>query len=66
MHGARSIIARSTHSSWIAALLTRRPYNVVVAALANKLARARAAWAILVKGRVFDKGKWKASEPTIG
>ncbi|GAC1413540.1 MAG: hypothetical protein NVSMB6_15550 [Burkholderiaceae bacterium] len=63
MHGARSIIARSTHSRWITALLERRPYNVVVAALANKLART--AWAVLVKGRSFDKGKWEPSEPAM-
>ncbi len=43
MHGARAIIARSKHTIWITGLLARRPYSVVVAALANKLART--AWA---------------------
>ena len=60
MHGARSVIARSTRSTWITRLLERRPYNVVVAALANKLART--AWAILVNGTTFEKQKWELSE----
>ena len=64
MHGARAVITRSTRSRWITALLERRPYNVVVAALANKLART--AWAVLVKGNTFDKGKWELSEPAMG
>jgi transposase len=63
INGARSVITRSTHSRWIASLLERRPYNVAVAALANKLART--AWAVLVKGTTFDKGKWEPSEPTM-
>ena len=56
MHGARAIIARSKHTSWITGLLARRPYSVVVAALANKLART--AWAVLTKGKAFDQVKW--------
>ncbi len=64
MHGARAIIARSIRSNWVASLLERRPYNVVVAALANKLART--AWAVLVKGSMFDKEKWELSEPVMG
>lgn len=59
MHSARSIIARSTHLRWITALFERRLYHLVVATLANKLARV--AWAVLVKGRAFDKAKWEAS-----
>jgi transposase len=35
MHGARAIIARCSRSAWVTALLQRRPYRVVVAALAN-------------------------------
>ena len=34
MHGARAVIARSQRSGWIERLLLRRPYSVVVAALA--------------------------------
>lgn len=60
MHGARAIIARSQRTEWIGALLARRPYSVVVAALANKLARI--AWAVLTKGKVFDRVKWNPAE----
>lgn len=62
MHGARAIIARSQRTSWITALLTRRPYSVVVAALANKLART--AWAVLTKGKTFDQVRWNPVELT--
>lgn len=62
MHGARAIIARSQRTSWITALLTRRPYSVVVAALANKLART--AWAVLTKGQAFDQVRWNPVELT--
>ena len=61
MHGARAVIARSAKSGWINALLARRPYNVVVAALANKLART--AWAVLTKGKAFDPVKWNPADP---
>ncbi|MDB5731388.1 MAG: family transposase [Variovorax sp.] len=37
--GARSIIGRSAHSGWMDRLLQRRHFNVVVVALANKIAR---------------------------
>ena len=56
MHGARAIIARRTHSAWVKSLLDRRPYSVVVAALANKLART--AWAVLTKGSAFNPSHW--------
>jgi len=56
MHGARAIIARRAHSAWVASLLSRRPYSVVVAALANKLART--AWAVLTKGATFNPSQW--------
>jgi len=52
IHGARAVIARSGRSPWVVALLKRRPYSVVVAALANKLART--IWAVLAKGRAYD------------
>lgn len=56
MHGARAIVARSQRSDWVNRLLTRRPYNVVIAAVANKLART--IWAVLAKGRPFDMEQW--------
>jgi transposase len=50
MHGARSLVRLAAGRdgrlwSWIDGLLARRPFNVVVAAVANKLARI--IWAML-------------------
>ena len=58
--GARAVIAKSTKSKWIELLLERRHYNVVVVALANKIART--AWAVLAKGAAFDQAKWNPAE----
>lgn len=63
MHGARAIIARCGRSAWVTALLLRRPYCVVVAALANKLART--AWAVLTKGKAFDQVKWSPNDKPV-
>jgi transposase len=52
MHGARAVVTRGKHSAWIEAMLRRRPYSVVIAALANKLART--IWAILFHGCRYD------------
>jgi transposase len=56
MHGARSLVrlaqGRERHPwAWINALLARRPFNVVVAAVANKLARM--IWAMLSRGEAY-------------
>jgi transposase len=56
MHGARSLVrlaqGRVGHPwAWIHALLARRPFNVVVAAVANKLARM--IWAMLSRGEAY-------------
>lgn len=56
MHGARAVIVRNGENPWLAALLQRRPYNVVVAAVANKLART--IWAVLAKGTPFDASRF--------
>jgi len=61
MHGARAIV-RSSHATswpWLAELLKRRPYNVAVAAVANKLART--VWAILAKGQSWRASAWQAT-----
>lgn len=58
--GARAVIARAERSSWITRLLERRHNNVVVVALANKMART--AWAILARGADFDRAKWNPLE----
>jgi len=56
MHGARALVrlARGRTDrlgAWIDGLLARRPFNVVVAAVANKLARI--VWAMLCRGEAY-------------
>lgn len=60
VNGARAVVGRSAHNSWLERLLQRRHFNVVVAALANKMART--AWAVLAKGQAFDPLKWNPTE----
>jgi transposase len=60
IHGARAVlpylIQRTTPlGQWARELLARAPKNVVVVALANKLARI--AWAVLTRGGVYDTGR---------
>jgi transposase len=61
MHGARSIVnsKQSTRWPWLIELLKRKPYNVVVAAVANKLART--IWAVLAKGKAWQPQAWQAA-----
>jgi transposase len=55
IHGARSVIAHSKQpSEWVTNLTRRRPANVAVVALANKMART--IWALLAHEREFQKG----------
>jgi transposase len=56
MHGARSLVRvaggrNGSPWAWINQLLARRPFNVVVAAVANKLART--IWAMLSRGDAY-------------
>jgi transposase len=56
IHGARALVKVSPGRSgklwaWINALRQRRPFNVVVAAVANKLARI--IWAMLSRGEAY-------------
>lgn len=57
IHGARSVIAHQRRgkrlSPWIKGLLERRPLNVAVVALANKMART--AWALAAHGRTYQQ-----------
>jgi len=61
MHGARSVVRseRSTSWPWLSELLKRRPYSVVVAAVANKLART--IWAVLARGQEWRPEAWQAA-----
>jgi transposase len=56
IHGARSVVAHANRDKhilgqWIRQIESRTHRNIVVVALANKLARI--AWAVLAKGEVF-------------
>ena len=57
IHGARSVITHQRRakrlSPWLLGLLERRPLNVAVVALANKMART--AWAIAAHGRAYQE-----------
>lgn len=54
-HGARCVLANAKEPGpWVEQLKKRRPLNVVVIALANKLARI--IWAVLAHGRPYQKG----------
>ena len=51
----RSVITHARHRTpWLEAMLARRPKNVVVVTLANKMART--AWALLAYGRDYQAG----------
>ncbi|AEM48459.1 transposase IS116/IS110/IS902 family protein [Acidithiobacillus ferrivorans SS3] len=53
-HGARAVVNRQikNRNPWIDKLLSRRPHNVAVVALANKMART--IWALLVRDTEYD------------
>ena len=54
IHGARSVLTHSkTPPEWAVRLAERRPLNVAVVALANKMART--IWALLAHDRVYQK-----------
>lgn len=62
IHGARAVIERSKDKpKWLEQLLARRPHNVAVVALANKLART--AWALVAHGREYQR-EWRSIPPT--
>ena len=66
IHGARTVLnqqsrADRTLDPWLKELLMRRPKNVAIVALANKMART--IWALMAHGRTFEKGWCKAAVP---
>jgi transposase len=62
IHGARAVITRTkAKSAWLEELLRRRPLNVAVVALANKMART--AWALVAHGRAY-RSEWKSTPPS--
>jgi transposase len=57
IHGARSVLARAKNpGDWVEQLGRRRPRNVVIVALANKMARI--IWALLAHGRTYQREPW--------
>ena len=61
IHGARSVIEHAKDKpKWLEQLLARRPHNVAVVALANKMART--AWALIAHGRVYQRD-WHSAKP---
>jgi len=61
IHGARAVIEHAKDKpKWLEQLLARRPLNVAVAALANKMART--AWALVAHGREYQR-EWKSTAP---
>lgn len=62
IHGARAVIAHAkVMPAWLEELLRRRPLNVAVVALANKMART--AWALVAHGRAY-RSEWKSTPPS--
>jgi transposase len=54
IHGARSVLSHSREpAAWIDQLIRRRHRNVVIVAIANKMART--IWAILARGKPYEK-----------
>jgi transposase len=54
IHGARSVIENAKEpGEWVEQMMKRRPKNVVVVALANKMART--IWAVLAHDRPYQK-----------
>jgi transposase len=54
IHGARAVITRGKQRQpWLDKLLARRPMNVAVVALANKMART--IWALLAHERTYQR-----------
>jgi transposase len=64
IHGARAVVTHSSRPGrmpprWLQGLLARRPKNVAIVALANKIART--VWALLAHGRTYDSRWGQAS-----
>src|SRR6266853_1382422 len=66
IHGARTVLTTQSRADreldpWLKGLLSRRPKNVVIVALANKMART--IWALMAHGRMFDRNWRRAAMP---
>lgn len=68
IHGARTVVAAQSRANheldpWLRGVLSRRPKNVAIVALANKMART--IWALMAHGRTFDKGWSRTAAPAV-
>lgn len=68
INGARSVLIQQSRADrtldpWLKDLLMRRPKNVVVVALANKMARTM--WALMAHARTFDQNWASPASPTL-
>ena len=55
IHGARSVLPHAKEpGEWVEQMQKRRPKNVVIVALANKMART--IWALLAHDRIYQPG----------
>ena len=65
IHGARTVLTYQSRADrldpWLKELLSRRPKNVAIVALANKMART--IWALMAHGRAFDRSWSRAPMP---
>jgi transposase len=66
IHGARTVLTAQSRANreldpWLKGLLSRRPKNVAIVALANKMART--IWALMAHGRTFDPSWSRAATP---
>jgi transposase len=55
IHGARSVLSRmspAAKDTWLGKLASRRPNNVAIVALANKMARQ--IWALMAYQRTYE------------
>jgi len=64
IHGARAVVGWRkrrplSRDPWLGGLLARRPMNVATVAYANK--SARVAWALMVRGRIYDTALARAA-----
>lgn len=67
IHGARSALMQQsrpgrTIDPWLNDLMARRPKNIVIVALANKIART--IWALLAHGRSFHRD-WSSAKVSV-
>jgi transposase len=69
IHGARTVLTTQGRADreldpWLKGLLSRRPKNVAIVALANKMART--IWALMAHGRMFDRNWRRGSDACHG